>query len=157
MPFKYIVLSVTLEAYYSDFFRDALEDQVGFDPKDPANVAYTQYNKPYATFQYYGGFGLQMPINGSRAPINSLLSAPQPGDIWRVDIQNITTNSPSAVFNYVYTVAAGNVPQRLRAVVSMPAMSVLGPGDIEINSSFTSISTSTVYGFLPKQITLVAP
>ncbi len=150
MPFRYRVLPVTLEAYYSDFFRDTLEDQVGFDPKDPANVAYTQYNKPYATFQYYGGFGLQMPIN-------VLLVAPRPGDIWRVDIQNITTNSPSAVFNYIYTVAAGNVPQRLRAVVGMPAMSVLGPGDIEINSSFTSISANTVFVFLPKQITLVAP
>lgn len=150
MPFKYRVLSVEPDAYYSDFFEDKLEDQVGFDPTDKSNVAYTLYNKPYATFQYYGGFGLKVPV--SVLPVK-----PQAGDTWEVDVQNITTGNPAAVFNYLYTVKAGTTPSNLMVVVNMPSMRTLGPGDIEINSTFTSISANTIYLFQPKQITLVAP
>ncbi len=150
MPFKYRVLSVEPDAYYSDFFADKLEDQVGFDPTDKSNVAYTLYNKPYATFQYYGGFGLKVPV--SVLPVK-----PQAGDTWEVDVQNITTGNPLAVFNYLCTVRAGTTPSSLRVVVGMPSMRTLGPGDIEINSTFTSISANTIYLFQPKQITLVAP
>ncbi|WP_338478791.1 hypothetical protein VRB67_22455 [Pseudomonas trivialis] len=150
MPFKFRVLSIEPDAYYSDFFTDKLEDQVGFDPADKSNVAYTLYNKPYATFQYYGGFGLMVP--GSVLPVKL-----QAGDTWEVTIENITTGSPSAVLNHSYTVFAGTAPVDLMVGVGMPSMRTLGPGDIEINSTFTSISANTVYIFQPKQITLVLP
>ncbi|KRP63294.1 hypothetical protein [Pseudomonas trivialis] len=150
MPFKFKILSIEPEAYYSDFFVDKLEDQVGFDPTNTSNVAYTKYNKPYTMFQGYGGFGLKVPV--SVLPIK-----PQAGDRWNVDIENITTGNPAAVFNYVYTVHPGTNPVSLMVVVGIPSMNTLGPGDIEINTSFTSISANTVYLFQPKQITLVTP
>ena len=150
MPFRYRVLSLELDAYYSDLFVDKLEDEVGFDPVDPGNVAYVKYNKPYARFQYLGGIGLAVPAG-------ALPVAPRVGDRWSVDIQNITTGNASAVFNYLYTIPAGGAGQPLRALVGMPAMRVLGPGIIEANAAFTSIATNTVYIFQPKQITLVAP
>ncbi|MFL1500068.1 hypothetical protein ACI77J_04275 [Pseudomonas sp. O64] len=150
MPPRYRVLSVALDGYYSDFFTDRLEDELGFDPVNPANVAYAKYNKPYARFQYLGGFGLAVPAT-------ALPVTPQPGDKWDIDIQNLTTGSPSAVFNYSYTFLSGSEGRSLRALVGMPAMQVLGPGLIEINASFTSNAANTVYIFQPKQITLVAP
>lgn len=150
MPFRYRILALEPDAYYSDFFRDRLEDQLGFDPTNTSNVAYTQYNKPYATFQYYGGFGLEVLF--SVLPV-----APQPGDSFSVDIQNITTNSPAAVFNGTDTIWAGAQPTSFRVLVGMPSMRLLGPGVIDVSSSFTSVATNTIYILQPKQITLVLP
>ncbi|WP_338488648.1 hypothetical protein VRB78_23030 [Pseudomonas trivialis] len=151
MPFRYRVLSIEPEYYYSEFSLDPLEDDVGFDHKDPFNVVYTKYNKPYARFQYLGGFNL-------RVPVSVLPVKPQPGDTWNVDMQNITTGDPLAVFNHISTVHPGTAPQYFATGVSIrPGMYKLGPGVIEVDSYFTSISTNTIYIFPTRQITLVMP
>ncbi|MEX5540729.1 hypothetical protein [Pseudomonas poae] len=151
MPFRYKLLSNEPDYYYSDYFQDELEDYVGFDHKDPLNVAYTLYNKPYARFQYHGGFSLRVPIG--MLPVN-----PQAGDTWNVDMQNITTGNPSAIFNHMSTVHPGTAPQYFATGVSIrPGMYTLGPGIIEIESFFTSNATNTVYVFPTKQLTLVMP
>lgn len=120
MP-TYIIATDTLEAYYSDAnpnpalvpdpMKLPLQSEIGFDPKDKNNVAYTKYQKNYALFRFLGGFNVRPP--------KSFPS--QVGDVFTTYIDNITTNSPTNSKTYTLTIASTNATvTNMIAMIGMP-------------------------------------
>ncbi|WP_338488650.1 hypothetical protein VRB78_23040 [Pseudomonas trivialis] len=148
MPFKYRLLSKSFDVYGSDFYTNKLENGMNFDPENTLSAANTQNNNPNVIVRYLGGMGLVMPF--SVLPV-----APKTGDEWTVDILNVTTNDPAAVFSFTKTIDAGRNSKDVREFLNMPSIKVLGAGVIEINCNFTSSSANTVYVFQPIKINLI--
>lgn len=147
MPFKYKLLSISLDVYGSDFYTDKLEDGMDFDPENTLNAASTPNNNADVAVKYLGGMGLVMPF--SVLPVK-----PGAGDEWVFDVMNVTTNDPAAVFNAKGTIDAGS-KQDVRVFLNMPAIRTLGAGMIEINCNFKSYSANAVYVFQPGSINLI--
>jgi len=140
MP-KYIV-SPKLEIYVSDSDFKA-DDKIGFDPKDMNNVAYQPpYNKPYSLYSSLGGFNVRPPI------------PTQPGDIFDVNIDNSTTNSPSNSNSYTLTISQTS---KAWIIVGMPNQKLHAPGRLDIYGSVTRASTNTVYVFTTANLDQVLP
>lgn len=148
MPFRYRLLPVALDAYGPDFYTTKIDDGAVFDPENPSSVAGIQSNNSTVTAKYLGGMGLLLPF--SVLPVT-----PRTGDEWAVNIQNVTTYDPSAVVDFLQTIDTGRNSQDVREFLGMPSLEILGAGVIEINSTFKSVSTNSIYLFQPKQISLV--
>ncbi|WP_338486268.1 hypothetical protein VRB68_22500 [Pseudomonas trivialis] len=148
MPFRHKLLLISLDVYGSDFYTNKLEDGMNFDPENTLSTASTQPSNPNVTFKYLGGMGLVMPF--SVLPV-----APKTGDEWTVDIINVTTSDPAAVFSFTKTIDAGRNKQDVREFLNMPSIKILGAGVIEINCSFKSYSANAIYIFQPIQINLI--
>ncbi|MBN3862229.1 hypothetical protein HCU66_08320 [Pseudomonas frederiksbergensis] len=136
-----------LSIFYSDSNFPA-EKEIGLDPKDPNNVAYKKYNKPFAQYQFLGGCNLKISKN-------SIVI--QSGDQLDYYGDNLTAGNTAASFQYAHTFQSygAGVSQEHLIMVGMPALNMLGLGLIEFYGSLTSTSTNTVYVFSSSFITIV--
>lgn len=148
---KFKVLSKTFDAFYSDF-DFPLEAEVGMDPKNPQNVAYIKYGKPYAQFQGLGGVSLKIPAG--LLPVSI-----QANDVLNVYIDNTTTGNALSSFAYshIFQSFSGVVTQSPRVIVGVQDLQKLAPGIIDIGGSFKSISANTVYVFQSLSKTITSP
>ena len=138
----YIVIPAS-KFFYSDSTIPA-EKTIGIDPKDPQNVAYTLYGKPYGQFQRLGGF------NWAIDPSIPL----QAGQTLDAYCDNITTNNPANSFSHNRQILG---PQPLKVFVGMPAMRILDAGDIECYGSVTDTANNRIYIISPAIITIQKP
>ncbi|WP_236192165.1 hypothetical protein [Pseudomonas glycinae] len=128
------------EIYYSDgpIKADAI---LGFNYKDPNNVAYTLYNKNYGTFQRFQGFSILL----DAATIS------QSGDQLDFYIEN--ENGPPSYYSSYNRVV--NDSTRLRLYVTKAEMEKLGEGKFNLYGSITS--GNRVYIISPKTLELKKP
>lgn len=133
MPLYKIVPAARL--FISDTTLPA-EDQIGRDPKDPGNVAYTLYNKPYSQFQWLGGFNIRPPIGVT----------PKAGDVLTVYADNSTTNAVANSLTYTYTFTAADTNNSEHPfLIGMSDQAVLGVGLVDVYGNWFDGITTHVF------------
>ncbi|KRP63293.1 hypothetical protein [Pseudomonas trivialis] len=147
MAFRYRILAVEPDAYCSDGFQHKLENEIVFYSENPPHATYTKPNMTYEKYAY--SYGMSLELLYSALPF-----VPKNGDKWEVNIQNIETNEISAFFSDSRTVNVARKVPSLYMFVSVPNMALLGLGTIEITSSYTSMSTNTIYFLQERQVLL---
>ncbi|MBH3403685.1 hypothetical protein I5P86_01330 [Pseudomonas glycinae] len=139
---KYVVIPES-KVCYSDT-NILAEDVIGLNPKDPANVAYTKYNKPYGQFQHLGGINLKIDPS---LPTNA-------GQVLDFIFENITTNNSANTYVHNRQIIDS---RPLKVFVGMKDMNKLNDGSIECYGSVTDQAKGTVYIISPKTFTIQSP
>lgn len=140
-PWKYIITDTSNPGL-------VVEPEFGLDPRNPGNINYIKYNKPYNLFKQLGGVNLKLLPNIIAISANDRLD---------YFVDNITTQNTSSSYAYslVFQNYGGGVPQAAMILVGMPALSQLGAGVLEGYGSLTT--ASTIYVFASTYRTLVLP
>ncbi|WP_338478795.1 hypothetical protein VRB67_22475 [Pseudomonas trivialis] len=147
MAFRYKILAIAPDAYCSHGFQHTIENEIVFYSEKPPHTTYTKPNVTYEKYAYSYGMSLELPYS-------ALPFIPKSGDKWEVNIKNIQTNDLSAFFTDSRVVNAERVVSSLYIFVSVPNMVLLGLGEIEITSAYTSVSTNTIYLLQERQVLL---
>ncbi|MDL5597818.1 hypothetical protein QS468_34295 [Bacillus subtilis] len=131
MPTTYRIVNEPFELFYSDTNLPG-SPIMGINCRDPNNVAYQLYNKPYGTYQRLGGCNLKLP---STIPYS-------PGMIADVYADNATTGLPANSFAHQQTLTS-NTPGKI--YIGVPSMTTLGAGLIDCYGSVTDNASNIIY------------
>jgi hypothetical protein len=137
-----------LKLFVSDRTNISAQAQIGFDPQNKSNVAYTAYGLNYALFRWLGGFNVRLP---------SSLTV-QVGGVFTVWIDNLTTGNPANSFTQTITFDASNMGSNVvQIMVGMQDQVALAPGFLDIYGTYTDSVTRIIYVFNSTNITQVLP
>ena len=126
----YVITPPAVAYYYTDM--EKADPILGFNMRDPNNVAYSIYNKSFAKFQKFRGFSLLMD-----AALNS-----QAGDTFTYYIDNLTKGAQAYFSTFTMPVTNST---RIRIYITEAEMAKLDEGKIECYGSLDSPSTNSVY------------
>jgi hypothetical protein len=138
MP-KYIVVKDETELCYGDVANEKLIPlpgqpvaEIGINPRDYKNVAYTKYNKDFAKFQGMSGMGVIIPKS-----IPCTLN-----DIITYFVENMLFTPPKQ-HKIIHTVTG--YPTGMMYISRAVLTNLLGPGYMESYGTVEVKATNTVY------------
>lgn len=138
MP-KFIVVNDKTDLCYGDVANEKLIPlpnqqvaEIGINPRDPANVAYTDYNKDFVKFQAMSGMGVLIP-QSIPCTLNNIIT-------YFFDNMSFTPPKQHKIIQTVTSCPVGMM-YITRAVLT----NLLGPGFIESYGTVEDKATNTVH------------
>jgi hypothetical protein len=136
---KFIVVNDKTDLCYGDVANEKLIPlpnqqvaEIGINPRDPANVAYTDYNKDFVKFQAMSGMGVLIP-QSIPCTLNNIIT-------YFFDNMSFTPPKQHKIIQIVTGYPAGMI-YITRAVLT----NLLGPGFIESYGTVEVKATNTVH------------
>jgi glucose uptake protein GlcU len=136
---KFIVVNDKTDLCYGDVANEKLIPlpneqvaEIGINPRDPNNVAYTKYNKEFTRFQGISGVGVLIP-QSIPCTLNDIIT-------YFFDNMSFTPPKQHKIIQTVAGYPAGMI-YITRAVLT----NLLGPGFIESYGTVLVKATNTVY------------